>query len=65
MVKRKGVTQQQVKANGKTQSNWKEQGEVLLTLDCHLQIQLLYTLSFTLMAKLKLEEEENNNNYNS
>ena len=47
-------------------SKWKEEREVLLVLDCHLQIQLLHihSLSFTLMAKLKVEEE-GNNNYNS
>ena len=46
-------------------SKWKEEREILLVLDCHLQIQLLRTLFFTLIAKQKLEEEGNNNNYNS
>ena len=52
MVKRKRVTQQWVKANEKIPSNWKKEREAVTVLDCHLQIQLLHTLSFTLMAKL-------------
>ena len=45
-VKRKRVTlKQESKSKWKTQVNGKKKEKKLLVLDCHLQIQLLHTLS--------------------
>jgi len=68
VVKRKGVTQQQVQENEKTPSNGKEEREVVTCIrlpPSNTTFTLSLSLSFTLMPKLKLEEEGNYNNYNS
>ena len=46
----------------KTPSKWKEKREVITCIGLSpSNITFTHSISFTLMAKLKLEEEENNN----
>ena len=66
-VKRRSITlKQESKSKWKTPSKWKEEEKYYLYKFVTFKYNLYtHSLSFTLMAKLKLEEEGNNNNYNS